>query len=144
MASAASSFDDSLGQACDEDPGDPPGSTVARHIPTTEGMSETAQVSFKKSLDYMGFQPGESLLGKKIDYMFDDSPEISMQIIHRRNRCFIPQFFVYRPCCCKTGWEKSDTTASRRDIFLARLAETYLIRAEAYIKLGTKQNRSKE
>ena len=33
-------------------------------------MSETAQVSFKKSLDYMGFQPGESLLGKKIDYVF--------------------------------------------------------------------------
>ena len=56
------------------------------------------------------------------------------------------------------NWEKSDldkdypcikkfsdpdapfnTTASRRDIFLARLAETYLIRAEAYIKLGNKQ-----
>lgn len=29
-----------------------------------------------------------------------------------------------------------NTTASRRDIFLARLAETYLIRAEAYIKLN--------
>jgi len=56
------------------------------------------------------------------------------------------------------NWEKSDldkdypcikkfsdpdapfnTTASRRDIYLARLAETYLIRAEAYIKLGNKQ-----
>ena len=46
------------------------GMVITRHIPTTEGMSETAQVSFKKSLDYMGFQPGESLLGKKIDYVF--------------------------------------------------------------------------
>ena len=46
------------------------GMGITRHIPTTEGMSETAQVSFKKSLDYMGFQPGESLLGKKIDYVF--------------------------------------------------------------------------
>lgn len=36
-----------------------------------------------------------------------------------------------------------NTTASRRDIFLARLAETYLIRAEAYIKLGTKQTEAK-
>ena len=34
-------------------------------------------------------------------------------------------------------------TASRRDIFLARLAETYLIRAEAYIKLGGKQTEAK-
>jgi len=36
-----------------------------------------------------------------------------------------------------------NTTASRRDIFLARLAETYLIRAEAYIKLGGKQTEAK-
>lgn len=36
-----------------------------------------------------------------------------------------------------------NTTASRRDIFLARLAETYLIRAEAYIKLGNKQTEAK-
>jgi len=36
-----------------------------------------------------------------------------------------------------------NTTGSRRDIFLARLAETYLIRAEAYIKLGGKQTEAK-
>lgn len=36
-----------------------------------------------------------------------------------------------------------NTTASRRDIFLARLAETYLIRAEAYVKLGNKQTEAK-
>lgn len=46
------------------------GMGVTQHIPTTEGMGEAAQVSFKKSLDYMGFQPGEALLGKKIDYVF--------------------------------------------------------------------------
>lgn len=43
---------------------------ITQPIPTTEGMGEAAQISFKKSLDYMGFQPGESLLGKKIDYVF--------------------------------------------------------------------------
>lgn len=36
-----------------------------------------------------------------------------------------------------------NTSGSRRDIFLARLAETYLIRAEAYIKLGGKQTEAK-
>jgi starch-binding outer membrane protein, SusD/RagB family len=36
-----------------------------------------------------------------------------------------------------------NTTGSRRDIFLARLAEAYLIRAEAYIKLGAKQTEAK-
>ena len=46
------------------------GMGITQHIPTMEGMSEAAQVSFKKSMDYMGFQPGESLLGKKIDYVF--------------------------------------------------------------------------
>ena len=46
------------------------GMGITQHIPTMEGMSEVAQVSFKKSMDYMGFQPGESLLGKKIDYVF--------------------------------------------------------------------------
>ena len=46
------------------------GMGITQHIPTTEGMGEAAQVSFKKSLDYMGFKPGESLLGKKIDYVF--------------------------------------------------------------------------
>ena len=46
------------------------GMGITQHIPTMEGMSEAAQVSFKKSMEYMGFQPGESLLGKKIDYAF--------------------------------------------------------------------------
>ena len=46
------------------------GMGITQHIPTMEGMSEAAQVSFKKSMDYMGFQPGDSLLGNKIDYVF--------------------------------------------------------------------------
>ena len=46
------------------------GMGITQHIPTMEGMSEAAQVSFRKSMEYMGFQPGESLLGKKIDYVF--------------------------------------------------------------------------
>ena len=46
------------------------GMGITQHIPTMEGLSEAAQVSFKKSMEYMGFQPGESLLGKKIDYVF--------------------------------------------------------------------------
>ncbi|MDE6215146.1 3-isopropylmalate dehydratase large subunit [Bacteroides sp.] len=46
------------------------GMGITQCIPTTEGMGEAAQVSFRKSLDYMGFNPGESLLGKKIDYVF--------------------------------------------------------------------------
>ena len=46
------------------------GMGITQHIPTMEGMNEAAQASFKKSMEYMGFQPGESLLGKKIDYVF--------------------------------------------------------------------------
>jgi len=46
------------------------GMGITQSIPTTEGMGEAAQASFEKSLNYMGFQPGEKLLGKKIDYVF--------------------------------------------------------------------------
>lgn len=46
------------------------GMGITHHIPTTEGMGEVAATSFLKSLAYMGFEPGESLLGKKIDYVF--------------------------------------------------------------------------
>lgn len=40
------------------------------NIPTLESIDEAGRVSFLKSLDYMGFKPGESLIGKKIDYVF--------------------------------------------------------------------------
>jgi 3-isopropylmalate/(R)-2-methylmalate dehydratase large subunit len=38
---------------------------ITQHIPTDDKSA-----SFAKSLEYMGFAPGESLLGKKIDYVF--------------------------------------------------------------------------
>lgn len=41
------------------------GMGITEHIPVDDKSA-----SFKKSLDYMGFQPGEYLLGKKIDYVF--------------------------------------------------------------------------
>ena len=40
------------------------------NIPTLESIDEAGRVSFLKSLDYMGFKPGESLIGKQIDYVF--------------------------------------------------------------------------
>ena len=46
------------------------GMGITQHIPTTEGMGEAARTSFMKSISYMGFQPGEPLLGKKVDYVF--------------------------------------------------------------------------
>ena len=46
------------------------GMGITQHIPTTEEMGEAAKASFMKSMDYMGFRPGDSLLGKKIDYVF--------------------------------------------------------------------------
>ena len=46
------------------------GMGITRHIPAAEEWPEAARPSFKKSLEYMGFRPGEALLGKKIDYVF--------------------------------------------------------------------------
>ena len=46
------------------------GMGITEAIPTTDGMSETEKGSFLKSLDYMGFRPGEKLLGKPVDYVF--------------------------------------------------------------------------
>ncbi|GGF18865.1 3-isopropylmalate dehydratase large subunit [Echinicola rosea] len=39
-------------------------------IPTTDGMEGSNKKTYLKSLDYMGFQPGEPIKGKKIDYVF--------------------------------------------------------------------------
>ena len=46
------------------------GMGITQTIPTLDTIDEAGQASFKKSLDYMGFQPGEKLLGKKIDFVF--------------------------------------------------------------------------
>lgn len=46
------------------------GMGVSESIPSLESMDEAGRASFKKSLEYMGFEAGEQLLGKKIDYVF--------------------------------------------------------------------------
>ena len=46
------------------------GMGITQSIPTLEGMGEAAQASFMKSMQYMGFEPGQKLLGHKVDYVF--------------------------------------------------------------------------
>jgi 3-isopropylmalate/(R)-2-methylmalate dehydratase large subunit len=46
------------------------GMAIDSYIPLTEKNSKEASPSFLKSLDYMGFNPGEKLLGHPIDYVF--------------------------------------------------------------------------
>ncbi|MBX2896531.1 MAG: 3-isopropylmalate dehydratase large subunit [Cyclobacteriaceae bacterium] len=47
------------------------GMKVTDRIPTVEELKELSeQASFKKSLDYMGLEPGSPLMGKAVDYVF--------------------------------------------------------------------------
>jgi len=47
------------------------GMKITDHVPTTESFSEPSQkAAFEKALNYMGLQPGQSLLGKKVDVVF--------------------------------------------------------------------------
>lgn len=46
------------------------GMGITQHIPTTKGMGTAERASFDKSMDYMGFRAGDSLLGKPVDYVF--------------------------------------------------------------------------
>ena len=46
------------------------GIAIDESIPSADSFSGEAASSFAKSLDYMGFEAGSSLLGKKIDYVF--------------------------------------------------------------------------
>jgi len=46
------------------------GMGISQHIPSLECVEASSRASFQKSLGYMGFQAGESLLGKKVDYVF--------------------------------------------------------------------------
>lgn len=43
---------------------------ITEAIPAIDQIDEAGKASFLKSLDYMGFAPGETLLGKQIDYVF--------------------------------------------------------------------------
>jgi len=46
------------------------GIKVLGTIPTTAGMEGSNKTSYLKSLEYMGFAPGEAVKGKKVDYVF--------------------------------------------------------------------------
>ena len=43
---------------------------ITEAIPALDEIDENGKASFLKSLDYMGFKPGDKLLGHKIDYVF--------------------------------------------------------------------------
>lgn len=43
---------------------------ITETVPNLDEIDENGKASFVKSLDYMGFKPGEKLLGHKIDYVF--------------------------------------------------------------------------
>jgi 3-isopropylmalate/(R)-2-methylmalate dehydratase large subunit len=46
------------------------GMGINESIPTLESIDEAGRISFAKSLEYMGFNAGEKMLGKSIDYVF--------------------------------------------------------------------------
>lgn len=46
------------------------GMGIEESIPTIDKVDESGKISFGKSLKYMGFSPGEKLIGKPIDYVF--------------------------------------------------------------------------
>ncbi|MFD2202361.1 3-isopropylmalate dehydratase large subunit [Shivajiella indica] len=46
------------------------GIKIKDRIPTTEGMEGSNKTTYLKSLDYMGFAPGEPIKGKTVDYVF--------------------------------------------------------------------------
>ena len=43
---------------------------ITGSVPTLDKIEENGKASFLKSLDYMGFKPGEKLAGHKVDYVF--------------------------------------------------------------------------
>ena len=46
------------------------GIAITGSIPTLDEIDDNEKASFEKSLRYMGFEPGEKLLGHPIDYVF--------------------------------------------------------------------------
>lgn len=43
---------------------------ISGSIPVMDEIDESSKTTFAKSLEYMGFKPGEKMLGKKVDYVF--------------------------------------------------------------------------
>ena len=46
------------------------GMGIDENIPSLDTIDEAGKSTYMKSLEYMGFEPGEKMLGKKIDYVF--------------------------------------------------------------------------
>jgi len=46
------------------------GMGISGTIPTLDEIDEAGRISYMKSLDYMGFKPGEKMLDKPVDYVF--------------------------------------------------------------------------
>lgn len=46
------------------------GMGITESIPTLDTIPEAGKASYIKSLDYMGFKPGQKLLGTPVDYVF--------------------------------------------------------------------------
>jgi 3-isopropylmalate/(R)-2-methylmalate dehydratase large subunit len=43
---------------------------ITQSIPTLDSIEVSSQKTYLKSLDYMGYAPGEAMLGKKVDWIF--------------------------------------------------------------------------
>jgi 3-isopropylmalate/(R)-2-methylmalate dehydratase large subunit len=43
---------------------------ITQTIPTTEGMEGSDKTSYEKSLQYMGYNAGDTIMGKPVDYVF--------------------------------------------------------------------------
>ena len=43
---------------------------IRENIPPLESVAESSRASFQKALDYMGFEAGDPMLGKPVDYVF--------------------------------------------------------------------------
>ncbi len=46
------------------------GISVNKNIPSIDQIEESNKVTFKKALDYMGFDAGDSLIGKQVNWVF--------------------------------------------------------------------------
>ena len=46
------------------------GAKVIGHVPSEDEIEKSNLVTFKKSMEYMGFNAGDQLVGKEVDYVF--------------------------------------------------------------------------
>jgi len=46
------------------------GAAISASIPTLDTIEPASHITFSKSMEYMGFAPGDKLIGKKVDYVF--------------------------------------------------------------------------